>query len=55
MKTIRFPDADAERRALDLLIGEFAFTTWDTGDMLVPEAALSALTQAGIPFSVKNG
>ena len=54
MILIRFPDADAKRRALGFLPGRFSFTSYGTGEILVPETALSELAVAGIPFSVEG-
>lgn len=54
MVLIRFPDLDAKRRALAYLAGRFAFKSWATGEMLVPETALPDLAIEGIPFSVEG-
>lgn len=54
MVLIRFPDADAERRALGYLAGRFSFKTWDNGQTLVPEAALPFLAVEGISFTVEG-
>jgi hypothetical protein len=54
MILIRFPDTEAKRRALAFLAGRFAFTSWATGEMLVPEIALPDLAVEGIPFSVEG-
>jgi hypothetical protein len=54
MVIIRFPDEPAEVRALGFLSGRFSFTTWASGETLVPEAALAALARAGIRFSVEG-
>ena len=54
MTVIRFPDSQTERRALGYLAGRFSFTTWKTGETLVPEAALSALAVEGISFQVEG-
>jgi hypothetical protein len=54
MILIRFPDMDAKRRALGYLAGRFSFTTYKTGDMLVPQAALGELAMQGIQFSVEG-
>jgi len=50
MISIRFPDAEAKRRALGYLAGRFSFKSWATGEMLVPESALPALAVEGIPL-----
>jgi len=54
MISIRFPDAEAKRRALGYLAGRFSFKSWATGEMLVPESALPALAVEGIPFAVEG-
>jgi hypothetical protein len=50
MVIIRFKDDATKRRALGWLAGRFSFKSWSGGQMLVPEAALSALAVEGIPF-----
>ena len=54
MVLIRFPDADAERRALGYLAGRFSFKTWDNGQTLVPELVLPFLAVEGISFTVEG-
>jgi hypothetical protein len=54
MVLIRFPDLNAKRRALGFLTGRFSFTSYKTGEMLVPSGALAELAVAGIPFSVEG-
>lgn len=54
MILIRFPDAQAERRALGYLAGRFPFKSWASGETLVPEAALAALAVEGISFTVEG-
>jgi hypothetical protein len=54
MVLIRFPDADAKRRALGYLPGRFSFKSWASGEMLVPEAALAYLAVEGIQFTVQG-
>lgn len=51
MVIIRFTDDAAKRRAVGWLAGRFSFKSWAGGQMLVPEAALSALALEGIPFT----
>ncbi len=51
---IRFPDDESKRRALGFLAGRFSFTSYETGEMLVVEDALTALAVAGIPFSAEG-
>jgi hypothetical protein len=54
MVTIRFPDRDTERRALAYLLGRFSGRVLETGEHLVPEAALEALADHGIGFTVEG-
>ena len=54
MIVIRFSDEPTERRALGYLAGRFSFTTWQTGEVLVPEAALAALAVEGLHFHVEG-
>jgi len=36
------------------LAGRYSFKSWDTGEMLVPEAALSYLAVEGVAFLVEG-
>jgi hypothetical protein len=54
MIRIRFSDLDNKRRALGYLAGRFSFKSWATGEMLVPDYALSALAKEGISFVVEG-
>jgi len=54
MILIRFPDSNAKREALGRLPGRFAFKSWATGEMMVPEDALAFLAVEGIPFTVEG-
>jgi hypothetical protein len=54
MITITFPDRDTEKRALAYLLGRFSGRVLRSGEHLVPEAALEALADQNIPFSVKG-
>jgi hypothetical protein len=54
MVTIRFPSENAKRSALGRLAGRFAFTSFSSGEMLVPEDALSYLALEGISFTVEG-
>jgi hypothetical protein len=55
MVTIRFPDLESKRRALGFLADRFAFSSWPSEDIAVPDDAVPALTSAAIPFQVMNG
>ena len=52
MITIRFPDRETEKKGLGFLLGRFSGRVLKTGEHLVPEAALEALANQNIPFSV---
>jgi hypothetical protein len=52
MITITFPDRETEKHALGFLLGRFSGRVLNTGEHLVPEAALEALADQNIPFAV---
>ncbi len=52
--TIRFADRAAEKRALAFLLGRFSGRVLRSGEHLVPEAALEALADQNIPFTVEG-
>jgi hypothetical protein len=54
MVTISFSDRETEKRALAFLLGRFSGRVLQSGEHLVPEAALEALAQQDIPYSVKG-
>jgi len=54
MVTITFPDRDTEKQALAFLLGRFSGRVLRSGEHLVPEAALEALADQNIPFTVKD-
>jgi hypothetical protein len=54
MIAIVYADRETERKALAFLLGRFSGRVLKTGEHLVPEPALEALANAGIPFSVKG-
>jgi hypothetical protein len=54
MVTISFADRDTEKRAIAFLLGRFSGQVLRSGEHLVPEAALEALAQQNIPFTVKG-
>ena len=54
MVTITFPDRDSEKRALAFLLGRFSGRVLQSGEHLVPEAALEALADQNITFVVKG-
>lgn len=54
MVTITFPDRETEKRALAFLLGRLSGRVLRSGEHLVPEAALEALADRNIPFTVKG-
>ena len=52
MVAIRFTDVELKRRALGYLAGRFPFKSLASGEMIVPESALSFLAMDGIAFTV---
>ena len=54
MVTITFADRATEKLALAFLLGRFSGRVLSTGEHLEPEAALEALADQNIPFSVKG-
>ena len=54
MIRIRFIDAASKRQAFGYLAGRFSFKSWASGDMFVPETALSFLAREGFRFSVEG-
>ena len=54
MVTITFADRETEKRALAFLLGRFSGRVLRSGEHIVPEAALEALADQNIPFTVKG-
>ncbi|HEV7222379.1 MAG TPA: hypothetical protein VGN42_06725 [Pirellulales bacterium] len=54
MIVIRFWDVELKRRALGRMAGRFSFKSWATGEVIVPESALSLLAVEGIAFTVEG-
>lgn len=54
MVTITFTDRETEKRALAFLLGRFSGRILRSGEHLVPEAALEALADQNISFTVKG-
>ena len=54
MITITFPDHATEKLALAFFLGRFSGHVLKSGEHLVPEAALEALGDQSIPFTVKG-
>jgi hypothetical protein len=51
---ITFPNREVEKRALSFLLGRFSGRVLRSGEHLVPEAAIEALADQNIPFTVKG-
>ncbi len=54
MVTITFPDKTTELKALGFLLGRFSGRVLESGEHLVPEAALEALADQNISFVVQG-
>lgn len=54
MVMVTFQDRSTERRTLGYLLGRSSGRVLKTGEHLIPEAALEALAEQNIPFTV-NG
>ena len=54
MITITFQDRATEKKALAFLIGRFSGRVLKSGEHLVPEAALEALAEQNIVFTVQG-
>jgi hypothetical protein len=54
MVTITFPDRETEKKALAFLLGRFSGRVLRSGEHLVPEAALEALADQSISFTVQG-
>ena len=52
MVVITFPDSESQKKALGFLLGRFSGKVLKNGEHIVPEAALLALAEQGIPFTV---
>jgi hypothetical protein len=52
MVVITFPDAEAQKKAAGFLLGRFSGRILKTGEHIVPEAALAALAEKGVTFTV---
>ncbi len=54
MVIIRFGAVETRRRALGYLLGRFPGKSWVSGELMVPESALTYLAAEGITFSVEG-
>jgi len=54
MVIVRFPDIETRRQALAFLLRRFPGKSWATGEVMIPEQALSYMAAEGIRFSVEG-
>ena len=54
MVCIRFTNPADEKRALGWLCGRFSFTTYQSGETIVPELAVAALAAEDLRFAVEG-
>jgi hypothetical protein len=54
MVVITFPDPDNRKKALGFLFGRFSGKALKSGEIIVPEAALPALADQNISFTVQG-
>jgi hypothetical protein len=54
MVKVTFQDRSTEKKALAFLLGRFSGRVLKGGEHLIPEAALAALAEQNIPFTVKG-
>lgn len=54
MVIITFPDQETQTKALGFLLGRFSGKVLKSGEHIVPEAALAALADRNIQFTVKG-
>jgi hypothetical protein len=52
MVIITFPGAETQKKAVGFLLGRFSGQVLKTGEHIVPEAALAALAEKNISFTV---
>jgi hypothetical protein len=52
MVVITFPDKETQKKAVGFLLGRFSGKVLKTGEHIVPEAALAALAEKNISFTV---
>ena len=52
MVVITFPNSETQKKALGFLLGRFSGKVLKNGEHIVPEAALAALAQKNISFTV---
>ncbi len=52
MVVITFPDSETQKKAVGFLLGRFSGKVLKNGEHIVPEAALAALAEKNISFTV---
>jgi hypothetical protein len=52
MVIITFPDSETQKKALGFLLGRFSGKVLKSGEHIVPEAAMAALADQNITFTV---
>jgi hypothetical protein len=52
MVIITFPDSESQKQALGFLLDRFSGRVLKSGEHIVPEAALAALADRGLSFTV---
>jgi hypothetical protein len=52
MVVITFPDKETQKKAVGFLLGRFSGKVLKSGEHIVPEAALAALAEQNISFTV---
>jgi hypothetical protein len=54
MVIITFPDKETQEKALGFMLGRFSGKVLKSGEHIVPEAALEALAERNLSFTVKG-
>jgi hypothetical protein len=54
MVIVTFPNRETEKQALAFLLGRYSGRVLKSGEHIIPEAALEALADRSIEFSVKG-
>lgn len=52
MVIVTFPDKETQQKALGFLLGRFSGQALKSGEHIIPEAAVAALADQNIPFTV---
>jgi hypothetical protein len=54
MVVVTFPSRAIAKKAVGFLLGRFSGRVLKSGEVIIPEAALEALAERGIPFTMKG-